>query len=183
LLLVSLVVSTALSAVAKYFSGMWPGLAVFWTVVNIVVSLLVISLLFAMIFKVLPDVKIGWRDVGIGAAITALLFTGGKFLLGWYLGRNSTVSAYGAAGSLVLILLWVYYSAQILFFGAEFTRAYADRYGVRLVPKSHAQWVACADHEKVPEAAVKRPGPPGRKERLVSELRAEVESLRALVQH
>jgi membrane protein len=110
----------------------------------------VITVLFAMIFKVLPDVKIAWRDVWIGAGLTSLLFTAGKSLLGLYLGRNSTVSAYGAAGSLVLLLLWVYYSAQILFLGAEFTRTFANHFGVRLEPKTHAQWVN-------PEAALPQP--------------------------
>ena len=141
LLLVSLIVSAALAAIGKYFTALVPGLNFVWTVVNWIVSFGVITVLFAMIFKVLPDVKIAWRDVWIGAGLTSLLFTAGKTLLGLYLGRNSTVTAYGAAGSLVLILLWVYYSAQILFFGAEFTRAFANRFGVRLVPKPHAQWV------------------------------------------
>ena len=147
LLLVSLVVSAALSAAGKYFSGLAPGMTVFWGVVDIAFSLLVITALFAMIFKVLPDVKIAWRDVWVGAGLTALLFTIGKFLLGLYLGKNSTVSAYGAAGSLVLILLWVYYSGQIMFFGAEFTRVYANRFGVKPQPKAHAQWVAVPAQE------------------------------------
>jgi len=85
--------------------------------------------LFAMIFKILPDIKIAWRDVWIGAVMTAVLFNVGKFLLGFYLGRSSVASAYGAAGSLVIILLWVYYSAQIMFFGAAFTRVCATRFG------------------------------------------------------
>jgi len=85
-------------------------------------------LLFAMIFKVLPDVKIPWRAVWIGAFVTAVLFNFGKFLIGLYLGRSSMVSIYGAAGSFIILLLWVYYSAQILFFGAEFTKVYAASY-------------------------------------------------------
>src|SRR5437660_1472832 len=139
LLLVSLVISAVLAAAGKYFTALAPGLDVLWMVFNTVFSLLVIAALFAMIFKVLPDVKIAWRDVWIGAGTTALLFTAGKTLLGIYLGRNSTVTAYGAAGSLVLILLWVYYSAQILFFGAELTQVYANHFGTRLEPKGHAQ--------------------------------------------
>jgi membrane protein len=87
----------------------------------------VITLLFAMIFKLLPDVKISWGDVWVGAFVTALLFNLGKFLIGYYLGRSSMVSIYGAAGSFIILLLWVYYSAQILFFGAEFTRLHARR--------------------------------------------------------
>jgi membrane protein len=90
-------------------------------------SLGVITLLFAMIFKLLPDVKIAWGDVWVGAFATALLFNLGKFLIGYYLGRGSMVSIYGAAGSFIILLLWVYYSAQILFFGAEFTRLHASK--------------------------------------------------------
>ena len=103
------------------------------------ISFGVITLLFALIFKVLPDVKIAWRDVWTGALITALLFNLGKLLLGLYLGRSSVTSAYGAAGSLVVVLLWVYYSAQILFFGAKFTQIYSNRYGVHLKPVPGAE--------------------------------------------
>lgn len=141
LLLVSLLVSAALSALNKYFSGFLPGATVLWQMVNILVSFGVITLLFAMIYKVLPDVKIAWREVWVGAAITALLFTVGKFLLGMYLGRSTVASAYGAAGSAVIILLWIYYSAQILFFGAELTQVYACRFGKKLEPADHAQWI------------------------------------------
>ncbi len=98
------------------------------------VSLVVTAVLFALIFKLLPDAKIAWGDVWVGAALTALLFTLGKFLLGFYLGRSGITSTYGAAGSLVALLVWVYYSAQIVFFGAEFTKAYANRFGSRIVP-------------------------------------------------
>ena len=105
-------------------------------IINFIVSFAVITVLFAMIFKFLPDVTIAWRDVWIGASITSFLFTLGKFLLGFYLGRSSISSSYGAAGSLVLILVWVYYSSQILFFGAEFTQVYANRYGSKIVPNS-----------------------------------------------
>jgi membrane protein len=165
LLLVSMVVSVGLAAAGKYFSGLAPGLGVISTIISLLVSFAVITVLFAMIFKILPDVRIAWRDVWVGAAITALLFTTGKFLLGLYLAKNSTVSAYGAAGSLVLILLWVYYSAQILFFGAEFTQVYANRFGVRLEPKRHAQWVL--PPEKPPASAT----PVGRKSQALSELK------------
>ena len=136
LLLVSLVLSAGLSAVGTYMGGLLPVQATLWQGINFVVSLAVITLLFAMIFKLLPDVKIAWRDVWIGALLTAVLFNLGKFLLGLYLGRSSVTSAYGAAGSLVIVLLWVYYSAQILFFGAKFTQLYSSRYGshLRTVP-------------------------------------------------
>ena len=115
--------------------------AVIWAVVNFLLAQGVITLLFAMIFKVLPDVRIAWRDVWVGAFITALLFNLGKFLFGLYLGRSSVASAYGAAGSLVIVLLWAYYSAQLLFFGAQFTRLYADRYGSRVQPAPGARFV------------------------------------------
>jgi membrane protein len=186
LLLVSLVISAALSAMARYVSGLVPGLDVVWMIVNFVFSFAVVTVLFAMIFKVLPDVRIAWRDVWIGATFTALLFTLGKFLLGLYLGRNATVSAYGAAGSLVLILLWVYYSAQILFFGAELTQVYANRFGAHLQPKIHARWMSAptVSETTLPantRRAKNRPGvklSPG-KEQLLADLRADVERLRA----
>lgn len=187
LLLVSLIVSTALTFLGNYLSGLVPGMDVLWRVTNIAVSFVIIAALFAMIFKVLPDVKIPWRDVWVGAATTALLFTAGKFLLGWYLGRNSMVSAYGAAGSVILLLLWVYYSAQILFFGAELTQAYANRFGARFELKHHAQWVTTqkpsAGKPKPPTQAEATTALPQRKARLVSDLKREVASLRSLVEH
>ena len=138
LLLVALVVSTFLSAVDAYMVGLLPGAERLLQAVSFVLSLAVIALLFAMIFRFLPDVKIAWRDVWIGAAITALLFTVGKFLIGFYLGHSSTASVFGAAGSLVVVLIWIYYSTQILFFGAEITQVYARRYGSNIVPDEHA---------------------------------------------
>jgi membrane protein len=139
LLLVSLVVSAALAALSKFLtSAALPGGIFLWQVVTGLVSLAIITLLFALIYKVLPALRIAWKDVWIGAAVTALLFTGGKFLLGWYLGQGSTASAFGAAGSLVVILIWVYYSAQILLFGAEFTRVYAKRFGTHQVATEKA---------------------------------------------
>lgn len=139
LLLVSLVVSAAISALGGFLVGLLPAQEAIWQGLNFVVSFAVITLLFAMIFKVLPDVKIGWRDVWTGAIITALLFNAGKFLFGLYLGRSSIASAYGAAGSLVVVLMWVYYSAQILFFGAKFTQVYSNQYGSHLEPVSGAE--------------------------------------------
>jgi membrane protein len=138
LLLVSLVVSAALSGISTYAIGLVPGLKVLFTVLSFVVSLAVITLLFAMIFRYLPDVKVSWEDVWVGSAATALLFTLGKSLIGLYLGKSSVASAYGAAGSLVVILLWVYYSSQILFLGAEFTQVFAKRYGQEIQPDRHA---------------------------------------------
>lgn len=140
LLLVSLVVSAGLAAAGKFLSDTMPGGEAVWHVVNFVVSFAVIALLFTMMFKYLPDVKIAWRDVWLGGVLTALLFTLGKYALGMYLGRASVSSAYGAAGSLIVVLLWVYYSAQILFFGAEFTQVYANKFGKHLEPAENAMW-------------------------------------------
>jgi membrane protein len=139
LLLTSLALSAGLAALGNYMQGQFVGIPE-WLLhgINLVVSFGVITLLFAMIFKVLPDVEIQWRDVWVGAALTAFLFTIGKFALGLYLGKGDVGSAYGAAGSLVIMLLWVYYAAQILFFGAEFTQVYARKYGSRIVPSPNA---------------------------------------------
>ncbi|MFP4345467.1 MAG: YihY/virulence factor BrkB family protein [Anaerolineales bacterium] len=138
LLLVSLLVSTVLSTVSGQFEQLLPGSDFLWQLLDFVISLGVIALLFAIIYKVLPDVTIAWKDVWVGAGVTALLFTIGKFLIGLYLGRSSVESAYGAAGSLVVLLVWVYYSAQIVFIGAEFTQVYARRYGSRIRPEEDA---------------------------------------------
>ena len=138
LLLVSLIISAVISGLQDYMNIWLPGIPWFWQAANIFASLFVVTLLFAMIYRFLPDVVISWRDVWIGAAVTALLFTGGKYLIGVYLGRTATASAFGAAGSLVVLLFWVYYSALIGFFGAEFTQVYARRYGSGICPQKHA---------------------------------------------
>jgi membrane protein len=134
LLLVSLVVSAGLSAVQAYAVGEFKSLVILWTVAHAVVSFVVATVLFALIFKVLPDVKITWHDVGMGAAITSLLFSAGRFLIGTYLGRASYGRSYGTAGSLVALLAWVYSSSQILYLGAEFTKVYARHRGRRVKP-------------------------------------------------
>lgn len=134
LLLVSLILSAMLSGISKLEINLLPGLTPLWQLVNFAVSFGLITLLFALIYKYLPDAKIRWKDVWIGATITALLFTIGKFLIGLYLGRGSLGSAYGAAGSLIVFLAWVFYSAQILLFGAEFTQVYARKYGKKILP-------------------------------------------------
>jgi membrane protein len=138
LLLVSLVLSAALSAIGTVVSASLPGGAVLWQAVNFVLSLGLITLLFAMIYKVIPDAKIAWRDVWVGAFVTSLLFSLGKLGLGVYLGRASLASPYGAAGSVIVLVVWVYYAAQILLLGAEFTQAYARRYGHEIEPSAHA---------------------------------------------
>lgn len=138
LLLTSLVVSAALAAAHTYMGNAFPGVAVLWEAVNVVVSLAVITLLFAMIYKVLPDVKLTWSDVWVGALVTAGLFTVGKLLIGLYLGTSSFGSTYGAAGSVIVILVWVYYTSQVILLGAEFTRAYVEHFGPRPAPVEFA---------------------------------------------
>jgi membrane protein len=127
LLLVSLVLSAALSAFGHYLDGVFPGLPLILRILHLVLSFSVMSVLFGMIFKILPDTPVAWQDVWVGAMTTALLFSAGKYLIGLYVGSSNVASTYGAAGALVIILLWIYYSAQILLFGAEFTKACADR--------------------------------------------------------
>ncbi|MCC7448121.1 MAG: YihY/virulence factor BrkB family protein [Anaerolineae bacterium] len=148
LLLVSLVLSAGLQAAGKFLGDRFGVSSGIWEIINFVVSFGVITLLFAAIYKVLPDLKIAWRDVWIGAAVTALLFTIGKWLIGLYLGHSSTASSYGAAGSLVILLLWIYYSAQILFLGAEFTQVYARKHGSMSVEAQPEQAPAEAKLQK-----------------------------------
>jgi membrane protein len=139
LLLTSLLVSAALAAIHRYMGNAFPGVVVLWEALNVIVSLTVITLLFALIYKVLPDVKLSWRDVWIGALVTAGLFSIGRLVIGLYLGTASIASTYGAAGSVVVILIWVYYSAQIILLGAEFTRAYVDEFGGRPPTEEYAE--------------------------------------------
>src|SRR4051812_31488954 len=135
LLLVSLVASAAIAGMTHAI-GIDHGF--FWGAVEFVISLVVVTVLFGLIFRYLPDAKVQWSDVWVGAVLTAVLFTVGKWILGWYLGRASTTSVYGAAGSMVALLLWVYYSSQILFFGAEFTQVYAKKHGRGIEPAENA---------------------------------------------
>jgi membrane protein len=125
---VSLVVSAALAAFGNYLNTLLPFGKVLFMGLNFGV-LLLISILFAAIYKVLPDRQLQWRDVAVGAVVTAILFTIGKSLIGWYIGSSAVASSYGAPGALIVLLLWVYYSAQIFLLGAEFTKAFANRYG------------------------------------------------------
>jgi membrane protein len=138
LLLTSLLLSSGLAALGDYIGGLLPFSEFFLQALNFVISFGVITVLFALIFKFMPDAHIAWRDVWLGAAVTSLLFTLGKFALGMYLGKSDVGSSFGAAGSLALILIWIYYSAQIVFFGAEFTQVYANRYGSKIVPDEDA---------------------------------------------
>jgi membrane protein len=137
LLLVSLLVSAALSALSTRIQHSELGGPVLLQVINLVVSLAVMTLLFGLIYRVLPDVRLAWRDVWTGAFVTSLLFSIGKFLIGLYLGQSSVASSYGAAGSVVVLLVWVYYSAQVILLGAEFTRVYAEHREGRAPPPNH----------------------------------------------
>ncbi|HEX3775146.1 MAG TPA: YihY/virulence factor BrkB family protein [Polyangiaceae bacterium] len=151
LLLVSLMVSAALTWLGQIFSHSLPGGAPLWQVLNFLISLAVVTALFAVMFKAVPDAKIRWHDVWVGAAVTAALFTLGKFLLGLYLGSAGVSSAYGAAGSIVALVIWVYYSAQVLLIGAEFTEVYARMFGSKIVPDEKA--VALVRDEPRPASA------------------------------
>jgi membrane protein len=148
LLLVSLAIEALLKGFSRYVQSMLPGGIVIAVTVYLVFDFAIVVLLFAMIFKFLPDVKIQWRDVWIGAFMTAILFGIGKWLLGFYLGSGAAGSAYGAASSLITLLLWVYYSSQILLFGAEFTQVYAARAGRELEPNEYAIRVATQQVER-----------------------------------
>jgi membrane protein len=129
LLLVSLVLSAAIVALGDWFGPWFAKMRWLLEALNIVLSFVAVTALFAMIYKILPRVRLAWRDVWIGAAVTAVLFTVGKFLIGLYLGKSGVTSGFGAAGSVVVLLVWVYYSAQIFLLGAEFTAVYTYRHG------------------------------------------------------
>lgn len=147
LLLVSLVIEGLLAAFSDKLKIYFPDVTVYiFLAINILITFTVTTLLFSIIFKVLPDAKIKWKDVTVGAMVTALMFMLGKFLIGYYLGQSNLGTAYGAAGSVIILLLWVYYSSIILYFGAEFTQVYAYRYGSRIRPNAYAVWV---EHKEV----------------------------------
>ncbi|MDQ2644269.1 MAG: YihY/virulence factor BrkB family protein [Myxococcota bacterium] len=138
LLLVSLIVNAGLAATGKFFEDYLPGGEALWQVVNFTVALAVTALLFALIFKIVPDVILRWKDALVGGLFTAVLFALGRFALAMYIGKSSTTSSFGVAGSLVALVLWVYYSSQILFLGAEFTQVYSRKYGGKVRPNEHA---------------------------------------------
>ncbi|HEY0984142.1 YihY/virulence factor BrkB family protein [Schlesneria sp. T3-172] len=146
LLLVSLIISAGLSFAGGYLFNWLSQFEGLTQAANFVASLLVFTLLFAMMFKYVPDAEIKWKDVWLGAFMTAVLFNIGKFVIGLYLGRTTFASSYGVAGSLIVLLVWVYYSAQIIFFGAEFTQVYANRYGGKIVPAENAELVPDQKH-------------------------------------
>jgi membrane protein len=138
LLMVSLVISAVLAAVQTYVDDWLDGVTLFWQVVDLAVSFGIATTLIALMFKYLPDANIAWRDTWLGAGITALLFIVGKQLIGLYLGQTTIASSYGAAGSVVVFMVWVYYASLILLFGAEVTQAVADQRGAKVVPMEHA---------------------------------------------
>lgn len=139
LLIISLILSTIISTLSRYRIDFLPGSTILWENIDFVFSLGLVTFLFCLMFKYVPDAKIAWKDVFVGSVITALLFIFGKFLLGLYISRGSLGSAYGAAGSLIVFLAWVYYSAQIILLGAEFTHVYTKMYGSKIRPRKHSQ--------------------------------------------
>ena len=138
LLLVSLVLSAVLAGISTYFKAVFPEFVILGQLLNFALSFAVVTLLFASIYKFLPDVHIPWKNLWVGAGVTALLFNIGKFAIGLYLGNSTVGSTYGAAGSLVVVLIWVFYSAQILLYGAEFTQVYSKYRGRPIQPSKHA---------------------------------------------
>jgi membrane protein len=149
LLLVSLIINGLVLALSDFLTRYLPGLSVLLiSVFNFALSTGVVAILFGVIFKVLPDAKIAWKDVRWGAFFTALLFMLGRYLIGLYIQTTSTSSTYGAAGSLIVILLWIYYTAAILYFGAEFTQAYANCLGVKIEPADYAVYVEQTERER-----------------------------------
>lgn len=144
LLLVSLLANAAVAAMGKYLADHLPGGEFHWHVLNSSLSFVLVTVLFGALFKYLPDVRLAWRDVWLGAAITSFLFEIGKLLIGLYLGKSTIASTYGAAGSVIVVLLWVFYSSMILFFGAEFTRAYVRMKRKEIMPKSGSQFIKSA---------------------------------------
>jgi membrane protein len=137
-LLVSLIISAGLAAFDQFLSGLVPGLGVLLSVLDFLISFVVIGFVFALLFKYLPEAKIGWKDVIIGGGMTSLLFGIGKYLIGLYLRNTSVSSAFGAASSLVILMLWAFYSAQIMLYGAEFTKVYSNRFGSKFYPDPSA---------------------------------------------
>ncbi|WP_245776710.1 YihY/virulence factor BrkB family protein [Spirosoma endophyticum] len=149
LLLVSLVVNGIVLALSGQLTRFLPGLGVYVvSAINFAISTVVVTILFAVIFKVLPDAKIAWKDVRWGALFTALLFMLGRYLIGLYIDTTGTSSTYGAAGSLIVILTWIYYTAAILYFGAEFTQAYANHFGIKIEPADYAVYVEQTERER-----------------------------------
>ncbi len=160
LLLISMVLTAALEAMSKRAETIVHLPAQVWAVIGVAVSFGVITLLFAAIFQILPDAQVKWRHVWVGAIFTAALFVAGKFAIGWYVGREATASAYDSAGALALVLLWVYYSAMILLFGAEFTQVWANRQGAAIQPDADAEFIDPVEDQ--PDRVQDKPAQSGR---------------------
>ncbi len=158
--LLALILSTILNSANSLFGGTFIGSNLVWQIINFVVNTGIMTLVFALVFKILPDVKIQWSVVWVGAFITAVLFMIGNILVGLYLNFSATASIYGTAGALVAILIWVYFTAQIFFIGAEFTQVYARQQGEGLEPTENAEWISPEARESRPTAAqpTHRPG-------------------------
>jgi membrane protein len=153
ILMVSLVLSAFITAVSERLGSVFPGSGVvFVSVIDQVISFVVISFLFAVIFKFLPDARIKWRDVSKGALVTGLLFIIGRYLIGLYVAKTNVGNVYGAAGSIIIIMVWVYYTAVILYFGAEFTKVYSVKYGSKIMPNDYAVFVQVKEEEKPNQA-------------------------------
>jgi len=152
LLMVSLLLNTLVDALSKQLMRLLPAGGVYvMDVVNNCLMFILVTLLFGIIFKVLPDAKIRWKDVMVGSVATAVLFMAGKFCIGFYLGHSNLSSVYGTAGSIIIVMLWVYYSAVILYFGAEFTKVYAKHYGGEILPNDYAVWIKTKEIELPPK--------------------------------
>jgi membrane protein len=162
-LLVSLILSAVLAMITDYFSYLLPGpgFGIFWQLLDVGLSFSIITFLFASIFKIVPDVDVRWREVWLGAVVTAVLFVLGKTAIAFYLGRSGVESAYGAAGSVLVMLAWVYYSSQILFFGAEFTKFHAIENRARVKPIPGAEAISNGAKRR---AHVQKPVPPDQRE-------------------
>ena len=160
LLLVSLLVSTALAALSHYASGRLPLPTLVWAAIDLAFSLSVVTVLFALVYKVLPNVRLPWRDAWAGGLVTALLFSVGKILIGLYLGQSSLASSYGAAGSVVVLLAWVYYAAQVVLLGAEFTRSYSVARANAGAPDEPPERAAAGRTGATPSTAGERSSPP-----------------------
>ena len=151
-LIVSLVLNAVIALIGDRLNNLLSGVGkIFIPIIDNVLSFGITTLLFAIIFKVLPDAKIRWKDVSIGAVITAILFTLGKLGIGYYLGRSNMATIYGAAGSVIIIMLWAYYSSVILYLGAEFTKVYANEHGTKIQPNEYSVWIKI---EEIPVSEV-----------------------------
>jgi len=170
LLMVSLVFGAATAALGSWIGGLMPGSAVLLYALNMLISIVLTAVLFGMIFKLMPTTPVAWRDVWMGAAVTAVFFEVGKVLIGLYIGRSGLSESFQAAGALVVLLAWVYYAAQLFLLGAEFTKVYADEHGSLSASRAMARTAAMAE----PEPAPARPGADGRAAVAVSQAAQEV---------